>query len=181
MFYGLRMAPPDPPAILFLDDDGSEFDPDDPGADEADIRAARRRATVEQWLPQGGGAAIAAVVFVLVAWIGAQPLVAAVTALAPQGMHRIGPLDESSLGFGNGDYFGVTPGLIPVITYGTRALLVLLALVLAVRARAQERSALATAAVSTSSLSLLLFVVAGVIMAIGLAQGHGAGIYGVPY
>ncbi|MHA3700541.1 hypothetical protein ACXR2U_00015 [Jatrophihabitans sp. YIM 134969] len=180
------MTPPRPPAISFLDDDGNELPPQgaeeiDSGDDTAAHRAHARRARVEQWLPDGGGAAITSLLFVLVAWIGASPIVQAVTALAPSGMHRVGKLDEASVNFGNGDYYGVTPGLIPVISFGTRALLVALALVLAGRARHRERSALATAAVATASISLALLVLAAVVMEIGLALGHGAGVYGTPF
>ncbi len=178
LIYRRRVTPPDPPGISFLDDEQDDDHASDELGGGSGRRAPQRRVAVEQWLPRGGGAAIASVVFVLVAWLGAQPLVYAVATLAPQGQHRIGHLTEQSIDFGNTEYFGVTPGLIPVITYGTRVVVALLALVLALRARAVERSALATAAWSTSALSGVLFAAGGVVMAIGLAHGHPVGAYG---
>ena len=175
------MAASDPPGIAFLDDEGNELRPDEVGDDVGSERAFRRRARVEQWLPDGGGAAIAAVVFVLVAWIGASPLVMAFAALAPNDMRQIGAVSDDAANFGTGQYFGVTPGLIPVISFGTRALLALIALVLAFRARRREHSAMAAAAVATASISFVLFLAGGVLMTIGLALGHGAGVYGVPF
>ena len=176
------MASPDRQEIRFLDDDGNEI-----VAEELDTgdgttgRAPRRLVVLERWLPDGGGGALAALVLVLIAWIGAQPLIYAVTALAPQGMHRIGPLTEESINFGGGAYYGVTPGLIPVISYGTRAVVVVIALVLAARARRHEHTALASGAVAVSAVSLVLLVLGGIAMTIGFAHGHSSGFYGTPF
>lgn len=175
------MASPGPQELHFLDDDGNELADELDDGDTASRRPPRRLVVLERWLPGGGGGAIAALVLVLVAWVGAQPLVLAVTALAPQGMHRVGELSEASINFGSNEYYGVTPGLVPVISFGTRAVVVLIALVLAVRARRHEHSSLASGAVAASAVSLGLLVVAGLAMAVGFAQGHASGFYGSPF
>ena len=166
--------------IEFLDDEGGALTPEELDAVDGSERAYRRRARVEQYLPEGGGAAIAALVFVLVTWLGANPLVQAAATVFPQSSHTIGGDPSDPSGFST-QYYGVTPGLVPVISFGVRALVAVLALVLALRARHREHSPLATAAVATASLTLLLMVVAGVVMVIGLGVSHGAGNYGTPF
>lgn len=168
------MAPPDPQEIHFLDDDGNELAADELDTGEArSDRVVRRYAVLERWVPDGSGGAIAGLVFALVAWLGTQPIVTAVSAVLPQGQHRIGALTEESLNTGaTTSYYGLTPGLIPVITYGVPAAFALLALLLGRRARRQEHSALASAAVVVGAVSVGLFVAAGVAVEIGISLGH---------
>ena len=159
--------------MSFLDDEGNELAPDEVGDD----LARPRRARVEQWLPDGGAAALTGLVLVLVAWLGAAPLTQAVSTLFHQSDHMFGPTDGS--GFGGGGYYGISPNAVVAVSFGTRAALALVALGLGLRARRVQHSTLSGACTASSAVSLGLFVAAAVVMFVGLAQGNQATFYGV--
>lgn len=156
-------------ALEFLDDD-EEHDDAGRGGDASSAPPARTGPAVLRTVlaaNTGTAAAAAGLLFVVFAWLGTTGLAQAVLSLFPSSERTI----DGGGAFG-GSTYGPSPVVVPLVAFGVRSLLVVIALGFGWRARRHDGSWLAGACLAAAGVSLLLFVAGAAVGEIAHQLGH---------